>query len=88
MKIIKIGAFWCAGCLVMRSRWEELEKELDLNTKYLDYDNDQEEVLKYNIGKKLPVFIFLDDNNNELARLVGEVSKEKIKEVIFAHKDS
>jgi len=27
MKVLKIGAVWCNGCLVMKPRWEELEKE-------------------------------------------------------------
>lgn len=27
MKVLKFGAVWCSGCLVMRPRWEKIEKE-------------------------------------------------------------
>jgi thiol-disulfide isomerase/thioredoxin len=87
MKVIKIGAIWCPGCLIMRPRWQDIEKEINLDSVYLDYDDDKEEVLKYNVGKILPVFIFLDNNGIELTRLIGEVSKKKILETIEECKD-
>ena len=87
MKVIKIGAIWCPGCLVMRPRWQEIEKEISIDSIYLDYDDDKEEVLKYNVGKILPVFIFTDNNGIELTRLIGEVSKKKILETIEEFKD-
>ena len=43
---------------------------------------DSEEVSKYNIGKVLPVVIFIDDNGNELERLIGEQKESKLIEVI------
>lgn len=89
MKVIKIGAIWCNGCLVMKPRWTEIEKEYSwLQTKYYDYDIDTENIKKYNIeGEKLPVFIFLDKNNQEFLRLNGEIEKEKIIEIINTNKD-
>ena len=62
MKVIKIGAVWCPGCLVMRPRWAEIEKENPwLKTEYLDFDGDKEEVEKYHVEDGvLPAFIFLD----------------------------
>ena len=50
---------------------------LDIEIKKLDYDLDEDEVLKYNVGDKLPVII-LKDKNNELNRLIGEKSYEEI----------
>ena len=42
MKVIKIGAEWCSGCLVMRPRWEKVEDKMpDLETEYYDYDEDK-----------------------------------------------
>ena len=38
MKIIKIGSTWCSGCIVMKPIWEEIEKEIKLDTKYYDFD--------------------------------------------------
>lgn len=78
MKIIKIGAIWCPGCLVMKKVWKDIMNEYQLNILELDYDIDNEEVSKYNPGQILPITIFTDDNNNELERLIGEQTKEKI----------
>ena len=83
MKIIKIGSTWCSGCIIMRPIWERIEQEKTINTEYYDYDI-YEDMLKekYNIGDKLPIAIFLDKNNNELERIIGETSKEKILDLI------
>lgn len=87
MKILKIGATWCAGCLVMKPRWAEIEKDNNwLTTEYYDFDNDKEIVEKYNINDILPVFIFLDNNENEFMRLTGEVEKNKLIEIINENK--
>lgn len=83
MKILKFGAVWCSGCLVMRPRWQEIEKELPtLITEYYDFDKDKEMVIKYNIDTKLPVFVFLDKEDKELLRLTGEVEKDILIKVI------
>lgn len=79
MKVIRINAMWCSGCLVMKTRWKEIEKMFD-NITYIDYDldMDEEEVSKYDVKDVVPVYIFLDDNDNFLKRIDGEVSKEEI----------
>ncbi len=88
MKVIKIGADWCAGCLVMKPRWQEVEKEHHwLETEYLDYDKDKEEVEKYGVESgRLPVFIFLDSKENEITRLHGEFSKEELISLLKKYK--
>lgn len=83
MKIIKIGAIWCPGCLVMKKVWKNIINDYpDLDITDLDLDMDSEETNKYNPGKVLPVVIFLDNDNNELERLVGEQSEDKLRGVI------
>ena len=83
MKVLKFGAVWCAGCLVMKPRWQEIETENPwLKTEYYDFDIDKEMVEKYNINKTLPTFIFLDNNGDEFLRLNGEVEKDKLLEII------
>ena len=82
MKIIKIGAVWCPGCLVMKKIWTNIVKDYELDIVELDYDMDNEEVSKYNVGKILPVVIFLDNNDNELERLIGEQKENKLVEII------
>ena len=57
------------GCLIMKPRWEEIEKENPwLEAQYYDFDQDKEAVQKYNITKDLPIFVFLDKNGNEFLR--------------------
>ena len=82
MKIIKIGAVWCPACLVMNKIWNKINKDNSLDIISLDYDMDNEEVSKYNVGKILPVIIFVDNNNCEIDRLIGEQSENKILELI------
>ena len=82
MKIIKIGAIWCPGCLVMKKIWNNILKVRELDIIELDYDMDNDEVKKYNVGNILPVVIFLDKDGNELERLIGEQKENKFLEVI------
>lgn len=83
MKIIKIGAIWCPGCLVMKKIWKNIMNDYnDLDIVSLDYDMDFLEVNKYNPGKVLPVVIFLDDEGRELERLIGEQKETTIREKI------
>ena len=82
MKIIKINAMWCSGCLSMHKIWKKIEEEYqDIEIITYDYDMDEDIVKTYNVGYILPVAIFYD-NNEEVARLNGEKSKEEIEEVI------
>lgn len=77
MKIIKINAIWCSGCLAMKKVWKEvLEEYPNLDIINLDYDMDEDEVMKYNPGEVLPVTIFKDGDREE--RLIGEKTKEEI----------
>lgn len=88
MKVIKFGAVWCPGCIIMKPRWKEIETEISwLKNEYYDFDNDKEMVEKYKIDKVLPVFVFLDKEGVEFLRLNGEIEKEKLVEIINQNKD-
>ena len=82
MKIIKIGAVWCPSCLVMNKTWNKIMKDTSLEIISLDYDIDSEEVSKYDVGKVLPVIIFVNNNEIELERLIGEQKESKLIELI------
>ncbi len=81
MKIVKIGAMWCPGCIIMQKVWNKLNENYELDITSLDLDMDSEEVEKYNVGNTLPVIIFYKDNE-EYKRLVGEKSYEEVESVI------
>jgi len=78
MKIIKVNAMWCPGCLISKNIWNEIEKEYP-NHEYisLDYDLDEDIVEKYEVGEILPVVI-IEENNIEIKRIIGEKSKKEI----------
>ena len=83
MRILKFSAVWCPGCLVMKSVWNEILKEFsNIDITEYDYDLDEDMVEKYNVGDKLPVVIMIDDNNNEIKRIIGEKKKEELIEFI------
>ena len=73
MKLIKIGAIWCSGCLVMNKVWNKLIKEYNFSYETYDIDMDEDEVEKYNVGEKLPVFIVME-NDKEIKRFIVEYS--------------
>lgn len=77
MKIIKISAIWCTSCLIMKSRFEEVSKDYNIETIDYDYDMNEDEIEKYNVGDILPVYIKIKDDK-EISRLIGEHSKEEI----------
>ncbi len=81
MRVIKITAVWCGTCLVMNKIWNKVLQEKNIETTSLDYDMDEEEVEKYNPGKKLPVFIFEKDNQ-EVKRIIGDHSYEEMLEIV------
>ncbi len=88
MKVLKFGAVWCPGCLIMKPRWAEIEKEnYWLKNEYYDFDQNKEMIEKYKITQNLPVFVFLDKKENEFLRISGEVSKKKLLEIIEANKN-
>lgn len=77
MKLIKISAMWCPSCLIMNSRINKYLVDKNVEVIDYDYDIDNEEIKKYNVGKVLPVIIVLD-NNKEIKRLVGEYSVKEL----------
>ena len=83
MKIIKISAIWCPGCLVMKKVWKNILNDYpDIDITELDYDMDSDEVKQYVPGKVLPVIIFENDQKEELTRLIGEQKEITIRSYI------
>ena len=79
MKILKFNAIWCSGCLVMKKIMKEIEELYpNIEIESYDYDIDEEQVKTWNIGEIIPVLIFVDENNKEISRLIGEKTKKEI----------
>ena len=82
MKIIKIGALWCPGCLIVNKALKEVKKEYDIEV--IDKDYDMDDIESYNVGDVLPVLIFPNGkrlvgerNKNEIIYMIKEVLNEK-----------
>ena len=71
-KLIIISAVWCPSCLILKKDLKKIIEEYQIDFQMLDYDLNEDEVSKYNIGDKLPVMIYEDK------RLIGEKSYEEI----------
>lgn len=88
MKLIKITAVWCPACIVMNLRWPKIINECRwLEAVDYDFDQDKDVIAKYNIGKEIPVFIFLDKEGNEFLRLDGEIDRRDFIKLLNEHKD-
>lgn len=81
MKVVKISSVWCSGCLVMNKIWKKVIPNYDFEIINLDYDMDEDEVKKYNVGDILPVIIFYD-GDSEVKRIIGEVSEKELIRII------
>lgn len=87
MKVLKFGAVWCSGCLVMKPIWKNIEGENQwLNTEYYDVDENKELVNNYGITD-FPCFIFLDKDNKEIHREYGEIDENDLIALINKYKD-
>jgi thiol-disulfide isomerase/thioredoxin len=81
MEIIKIGAMWCPGCIVMKKTFKQIEEDFNIEIKSLDLDFDEEEVSKYNVGDTLPVII-VNKDGKEIKRIIGEKSYQELKSLL------
>ena len=75
-KIIVISAVWCPSCLILKKQLKNLKNEFDnVEIEIFDYDLDEDEIRKYDIGETLPVVM---DANNLEKRLIGEKKYEDV----------
>lgn len=80
MKIIKITSLGCPSCIIMNKVINEI-KNIYNEIEYEEYDYDFDDIEEYNVGKILPVFIFVK-NGKEISRLCGEHKKEEFTKII------
>ena len=78
-KLIVISALWCPSCLLLKKHLKKISEEFNIDYEILDYDMDEDKVIQYDIGDKLPVIIFNDN------KLIGEKTYEEIVAFIKEH---
>lgn len=78
MRLIKIGATWCAPCNLMDKRLKDFNA---CDYKSYDVEDEDDETVavidKYNV-RNVPVLVLEGDNGEELAKWVGAVSVDEI----------
>jgi thioredoxin 1 len=78
VKIEKFGSSWCSPCRILDKTLEQVTR-----VEIQKYDVDQFEDLAAERGvRNIPVMIFRDENDQEVERIIGAVSLDKINEVL------
>jgi len=74
MKIIDFWADWCNPCKMMNPILDEIEKEYGIEIERIDADSNKDMLEKYNVTS-IPTYIIVDNNDQEVKRIVGAMPK-------------
>jgi|TARA_Y100000817_G_C16622330_1_gene440127 thioredoxin 1 len=81
MKQIKyFSAVWCGPCKTFKPIMTEIANE-GHSVEFIDIDQSQNLALKYNV-RSVPT-VLVTENGQEISRLVGAVSKQKVLDTIL-----
>ena len=86
-KVLEVGASWCAPCKAYApvfKKVSEMEEFKDVTFETLEIDDDKDhdlEVEKLGI-KSVPTTILLDENNEPIYKLMGNVPEKDLIELI------
>ena len=83
MKIVKISSLGCPSCIIMNKVFNKIKDNYTFDIEELDFDFD--DIEKYNVGNKMPVYIFYK-NGKEINRLIGEHSYEEFESILRSNK--
>ena len=76
-KVELYSASWCSSCEVVKPIVEKLENvELEI----IDVEKETERAVSLSI-RSIPVVRVLDEEGNQLGRLVGKITKQQIEEL-------
>jgi thioredoxin-like negative regulator of GroEL len=75
MKILKIGATWCASCNQLSKTISGMD--LKIPVEEIDVDEKPEVQAQYSV-RGIPVLIKVDSSGKEISRVSGNISKESI----------
>ena len=76
---MKISAAWCGPCRQLKKELEDWDGDVPI----LEFDADENEKLcnDFNI-RSIPTIIILDENDNEIGRKVGMITKSELQNYI------
>lgn len=87
IRILKFYADWCGPCKELSEDLVKANLKIDIEEIDIDDPNKQDLVEKYNI-RSLPTLIFINEENEELERIVGTVTINKIQSIINKYEDN
>jgi thioredoxin 1 len=82
MILVKYAATWCAPCKALSKTIDTVLPEFpDLNIQNIDIDENPELAAEARV-RGVPTLVKLDDSGNEVARKVGGMSVNELREFI------
>jgi thioredoxin-like negative regulator of GroEL len=78
-KVELYSASWCSSCEVVKPIVEKLE---NVEVEIIDVEKETERAVSLSI-RSIPVVRVLDEEGNQLGRLVGKITKQQIEELTF-----
>ncbi len=76
-KVELYSASWCSSCEVVKPIVEKLE---NVEVEIIDVEKETERAVSLSI-RSIPVVRVLDEEGNQLGRLVGKITKQQIEEL-------
>lgn len=86
MKIIEITSLGCMSCIVMSDRIEDISKKHQIELKMIN--SDLEDTSQYGKMDLFPLFVLLDQNNQEHSRFQGEYSLKDLEAKVLECKNA
>lgn len=78
-KVELYSASWCSSCEVVKPIIEKLE---NVEVEIIDVEKETDRAVSLSI-RSIPVVRVLDEDGNQLGRLVGKITKQQIEELTF-----
>ncbi len=77
MKLMLFTGSWCIPCQQMKPIVKNVAEERGIELKVVDVETDIETANAYMV-RGVPMLILLDENNNEVDRASGVMSREQV----------
>lgn len=88
-KVLKMSASWCFPCKMYGKTFEEVSKNeefKDILFEEIDIEENEDLTEKYLI-RSVPTTVILDENENILTKLSGNISKSSLEEALKQYND-